>query len=118
VPPELASVEIAASQPIRGCADQHCVGIGQVLETGGNVGRLTQRQVLVTTASAHSADDDQAGMDANPDRQTRVLLALERWIQSAHRLDHAQAGSDRTLGIVFVRSGIAEINDASIRGLL
>ena len=106
VPAEVAQTEEIAEQPARGGGDDDRPGLGQGLKAGCKVRRVPDHSVLPQrTLATEVADHHQAGRDANADRE-RFLGA---------RLEPRNGGNDieprphGSLGIVFVRAGIAEI---------
>ena len=78
LPAEVAVVEQGADQPMRLGADQQCVGLGQRLQAGGEVGRFADRRLLLRDPFAHEvAHHDYAGGDADPCLQGDARRSLQ-----------------------------------------
>ena len=102
VPAEVAQMEQIAEQPARGGSDDDRPGLGQGLKAGCKVRRLPDHSVLPQrTLAAEVADHHHAGRDANANRERFSGARLE-------------AGNGDSLGIVFVREGIAEIGQYAV----
>ncbi len=109
MPAECLQPEPIAEQPARGGGDHHRAGLGQSLQSCGQVRRLADHRLLLRGALANQiADHDEPGGDADAHLQ-RVGGG-----NAAHRLDHREAGAHRPLGIVFVGARIAEINQHAV----
>ena len=63
-------------EPQGGGTDHHRVGCCQPLQPGGNVGGVAQGQLLLPTATAHSAHHHRACMDAHPHGQPHASFLL------------------------------------------
>jgi hypothetical protein len=86
---------------------------GQRLQTGGEVWGFADDTSLLRGAGTNKiANDDEAAGDADPNVQR-----LGRG-DPADRVDDREPGASRALGIVFVRLGIAEINQHAIAHIL
>ena len=89
-------------QPERGRADQDLAGLGDLLESRGDVERLARRERRVPVL-----DDDLARFDPDPHRQLAVS-----------RLDDPHRCPDGALGIVLVRDRDAEDGEHGVPGEL
>ena len=107
---EIAVLEEIADQPARARGDDDRVRLGQGLQPGGEVRRLADDRLLLRRAFADQiADDHQPGGD--PDAR----LELDGFdIEATDRVDHAQPRPDRPLGIVLMRSRVAEIDQNTV----
>ena len=112
--PRSLILEEIADQPARARGDDDRVRLGQGLQPGGEVRRLADDRLLLRRAFADQiADDHQPGGD--PDAR----LQLDGFdIEATDRVDHAQPRPDRPLGIVLVRSRIAEIDQHAVAHVL
>ena len=111
---EVVADEQALDQAIGAGADHDAAGLGQVLQAGGDVGRLADhRHRVAALAGADVAHHHEPGVDADPDRQLDARLR-HRIVQRGDRLDHAEPGADRPLGVVLVRPRIAEIRQDAV----
>jgi hypothetical protein len=103
--PEVGEVEQAADLQPRRVADDQRIGRGKRLQPGGEVWGLADDAALLCGALADQiADHREPGGDAKPHLQ---ILARR---QSADRFYHRETGAHRPLGIVLMRSRIAEID--------
>jgi hypothetical protein len=66
----------------------------------------------------HLAYDHQAGVDPEPNGKPSAPLQLEACIQLLHGLRHSQPGPYGPLGVIFVREGVAEVDDQPIAQIL
>ena len=100
-----------AKQPTRGGGNNDRPRLGQGLKAGCKVRRLPHDSVLPQrTLAAKVADHHQAGRDADADRERFRGARLE----PPNRGNDIEARSHGSLGIVFVRAGIAEIGQYSV----
>ena len=85
-------------------------GLGQGLQTGGEVRRLADDRLLLRRSCADQiADDDQPGGDAD------ARLQLDRFdIEAADSVDRAQPRAHRPLGVVLMRLRVAEIDQHAV----
>ncbi len=85
--------------------DQDAAGLGQGLEARGDIDDVTHRGVL--GGARHVADDDFAGVDADPqsERTVEVGLLVD---EAGERFVHLQRGTDRSVGVVLMRHGRPE----------
>jgi hypothetical protein len=107
VPPEVAQTEQTAEQPARGGGDHDRPRLGQGLKAGCNVRRVPDHSILPQRSlAADVADHHQAGGDADADRERCRRARL----QPRNRGNDIERRPHGSLGIVFVRAGIAEIS--------
>src|SRR4029077_20869284 len=107
---EGAVFEEIADQPARARGDHDSVRLGQALQAGGEVRRLTDNRLFLGRACTNQiADDHQPG--GNPDAR----LDLDGFdIETTNSVDGAQPRPDRPFGVVLVRSGVAEIDQYAV----
>ena len=111
VPAERAQLEPIANQPARGRGDHHRGGLGQRLQSRGQVRRLADHRLLLCgTFADEIADHDQPGGDADADLE----LAASGCVEPSDIGADVEAGAHRALGIVFVGARIAEINQHAV----
>ena len=111
---EIAVLEEIADQPARARGDDDRVRLGQGLQPGGEVRRFADDRLLLRRAFADQiADDHQPGGD--PDAR----LQLDGFdIEATDSVDDAQPRPDRPLGIVLMRSRVAEIDQNAVAHVL
>ncbi len=113
--PEILVVEQPAGQPPRARCDHHRPRLGQRLQPRREVRRLADHRLLLRRALADQiADDDEPGGDPDPHLQPH----LGRGVEPRHRLDHAERGPHRPLGVVLVGPRIAEIGEHAVAHVL
>ena len=106
VPAEVTQTKQIAEQAARGGGDDDRPGLGQGLKAGCKVRRLPHDSVLPQrTVAAEVADHHHPGRDANANRERFRGARLE----SGNRGDDIERRPHGSLGIVFVREGIAEV---------
>jgi hypothetical protein len=88
------------------------------LQAGGQVGRLAQRQLFLPRAASHVPDDDQPGVDPQAHGQLHPPLLHQASMELAHGFHHPQPGPHRALGVIFVREGVAEVDEQPIAEIL
>ena len=115
--PGLLENKCVFDQPPRRGGDEQRIRRGQRLEFGRDIRSLPKCEGLATVSAADFAHDHRAGMNPDPERKTFASLKV-RPVQLLHRLQDAEAGADRALGIVFVRPGIAEVHEQSVAEIL
>ena len=109
--------EEAAGEAARLVADRDRAGVGQALDARREIRRLPHHRVELREPHAdHVADHRDAGRKADAHVDALVAFAARGTLEPlvAHRLDHAQARADRTLGGVFPRGGIAEVRQDAV----
>src|SRR5215472_2128374 len=107
---EIAIFEEVADQTARPVANNDRTGRGQGLQTGGEVGGLSDdRSLLCRSFTNQIADDHQSGGD--PDAR----LELNGFdIKAIDSLDHAQSCKDRPLCLILMSSRVAEIDEHAV----
>ena len=111
---ETADLEEIADQPARARGDDDRVRLGQGLQAGGEVGGFADDRLLLSRACADQvADHHQPGGDPDP----RLKLGGFD-IEATDSFDQAQPCPDRPLGIVLMRSRIAEIDQNPVAHVL
>jgi hypothetical protein len=107
---EIAALEQIADQPARARGNHDSVRLGQRLQPGGEVRRLTDDGLLPRRTLANRiANDYQTG--GNPDAR------LEPYgfdIEATNSVDGAQPRPDCPLGVVLMRFRVAEINQHAV----
>ena len=95
-------------------------GIGRrdALQAGRQVGRLAQRQLFLPGACPHLAHHHQPGMDPQAHGQLHAPLLRQAGIELPQGLHHPQPGPHRPLGVIFVRQGVAEVDEQAIAEIL
>src|SRR5215471_2504809 len=99
-------------------ADHDCVGLREALKSRGDVGRLTEGELLAAATTADLAHDDPACVNADMNRQRETTFALEARIQPLHRGEDPQACTHGALGRVLMRDGISEVQQKSVAEML
>jgi len=113
LPSEIGEVEQPADLPAGRFADDQRVRRSQTLQPGGEVRRLADDAALLCgTLADQIANHGEPGGDAEPHTQL-----LPRG-QSADRLDYRQPRPHRSLGIVFMRLRVAEIDQHPVAHVL
>ena len=92
--------EDLARLPVGRLADHERADRGGCLQAGGGVDDVAGRDSLALLRARTECDHRLAGVDADPHLQLEPGLPL---VQVGDRLQDAQAGADRPLGIVLVR---------------
>jgi hypothetical protein len=111
----ISSSRPTSGEPIGTGAEHDRIGLGQLLKTGGDVGRLAHDGVLFDhLATTHFPRHDQAGVNAEAYAQLHAVFLAEALVEPPHVPDDAQTRVDRPLGIVFVGLGIAEVDQQPI----
>jgi hypothetical protein len=57
-------------------------------------------------------------MDPQAHGQYHISILLPAAIELAHGLDHAQPGPNRPLRVIFMRQGVAEVDEQAIAEIL
>ena len=88
------------------------------MQAGGQVGGLAERQLFLPGAAAHLPHHHQPGMDPQAHGQLHPPLLRQAGIELAQGLHHPQPGPHRPLGVIFVRQGIAKVDQQAIAEIL
>ncbi len=105
---EIGQFKRIADQPTGRGGDDNLIGGGQSLQTRGQIGRPTHRQLGLVPGTRRFTDDDRARGDANTDRQA---LRGRRPLDGVNDLQGRPHGA---LGVFFVGGGPAEIRQDAI----
>src|SRR2546430_184375 len=103
------------SSHARGGPDQHVARLGRALEPGRRVDGVSHGTVFDPAASPHHPEDGRARRDADADAEPLDAPScgdLSRVF--ADVLGDPEAGQDRPLGVVLVRSGSAEQGEDAV----
>ena len=100
----------ARRQQVFGTAAQHhAVRRGQCLEPCGNAGGVAEhRHHLLHISLEHVPDHDDAGVDADANRDPPPALADPARVHFLGRLDHLQTGAHGAVRAVLMGFGVAE----------
>jgi hypothetical protein len=111
---EIAVFEEIADQPPRPRGDDDCVRLGQGLQPGGEVGRFANDRLFLRRALADQiADHHQPSGDPDP------RLQLDGFdFEPTDSVDQPQLRPHRPLGIVLMRSRVAEIDQHAVAHVL
>jgi hypothetical protein len=74
--------------------------------------------VFMSLTPTHLPHHDGAGVDANPHGQLYPVRCCQTGIQSRDSLDHAKPGVHGAPGVVFMRRGVAKIDQQPIADIL
>ena len=110
--------EIALDESPGCVADDHRVGQGNPLEASCDVRRLPQRQLLLSATRPDLADHHETRVNANAHGQPDTLLVFQPRIQGPDGLDDLASRTDRPLGIILVRLGVAEVDQQPVPEIL
>jgi hypothetical protein len=99
-------------------ADHHGIGRRDALQAGGDVGRLAECQLLLLRPSPNPAHHHQAGMDAQAYSQLDPSLLSQVRIALPQGFYYSEPGPHRPLGLVFVRQGVAEVDQQAVAEVL
>ena len=70
--------------------------------------------MFLTPLSSHVTDNHQPSMDAYMESELETFVLLQPLIQVSHGIENTEPSTDSSLSIVFMRLGIAEINEQTI----
>ena len=101
-----------------GLAHDDAIGRCQPLQPGGHVGRVPQGQLFLAGAAADLAHDHQPGMDPEAHGHPHPVALLQERVERVHGAEDTKAGPYGTLGVVFVRQGIAKVDQEPIAEIL
>jgi hypothetical protein len=74
--------------------------------------------MLVPLTTPHLPHHDRAGVDADPHGEWHPVGSLQTGIQGGDGLDHAQAGVHGAPSVVFMRRGVAKIDQQPVAEVL
>jgi hypothetical protein len=116
--PHLARAKPAAHQPLGGLADQHRVGLGGRLQSGGEVRGVADGGVVHLQVVADRADDHDSRVDSDPRVQGHPPIPQQPIAQRGERIACGERRANRSLGGVLVRDGRAEERHQAVTGQL
>ena len=96
----------------------HRVGGCQALEARRNVGGIAHGELLLACPTADGAHDRNPRVQAQADCHTHAVLRLQASVERCHGVHHGQPSPYRPLGGVFVRLGIAKVDQQTIAQIL
>src|SRR5262245_40021953 len=111
---QVLTIKIALYQPRCGITDHQGIGDRQPLDPGSDIGGLTQRQLFLTSCTAHVPNHDQPCMDTNTDGKFAPFGLWQTLMQVSHGIEDTQARAYRSLGVIFVGHGIAKIHQEPV----
>ena len=88
------------------------------MDARGDIGHVSQCQLLLSAYTSHRANNDQSGVNSQPYRQSDAFILLQTGIQDANCVDDFQPGMDCALCIILMRLGIAEVHEKSVTEVL
>src|SRR5215831_16152077 len=106
--------KIALNDAERGTADRDGISLGQALEPGRNVRRLTQGELFLPARPAHLPHDHEPCVNPHPDGEPDMLLSHQMSIGGSYGLHDPQPGTYGALRIILMRLGIPEAHQQSI----
>ena len=110
---EILILEESRQQLVRALRDDHGAWLGKCLQPGGKIGRFAHdRLFLRCTGTDKIANDDQSG------RNAYSHLKRHRCRQLFDRADEGKPRLHRTLDVIFLRAGIAEVNEYAVAHVL
>ena len=92
-------------QPIGRLAEEDLAGRSGLLQSGGDVHRVTRHETL---AGGRVTGNDFTGVHPDPSRDPDAVLAFELEVERLQRLPHAGGGPDRAQRVVLVQPGDPE----------
>ena len=112
---QVGLLKISADQPVGISAHHHRIRFGGGLNPGGQVRRLPDDGLRFECfCLVHIADDDQTGVDADPDAYGNPGLTLEFLADPLNGLGDAETGLDGPARVIFVGHGIAEVGQNAV----
>jgi hypothetical protein len=106
--------EQASKKVVGQGADHERVRCRDALQPRGDVERFAESLLVMARASAYVIDDHQAGMAPKSDVEGYSAFLGQARVELAHCLHNSEAGAHGPLRIVFVCSGVAEVDEQSI----
>ena len=108
---EVAQPETIAEQPPRRCGHHDPTGLGEALQSCGQIGGVADDGLLLRRALAHEiAGDDESGRDSNAHGE----LFARACLQAGDDLGDFERRMDRARGVVLMRAGKAEIGQNAV----
>jgi hypothetical protein len=116
--PYILQSERAVEQARRHSTQHHRIRGCQALEARRNVGGIAQGELFLACPTADGANDHDPGVQAQADRHTHPVLQHQTGIQRCHDVHNGQPGAHCPLGGIFVRLGIAKVDEQAIARVL
>ena len=116
--PQWLKLKVAAHQRFGGSADGDGAGLGQRLHARGQVGRLASGQRAVLGAAADFTDHRRAAVHPNAQPHVNLLFTPPPVAQRLQAGQDVQCRVHRTPRVVFVRGGVAEIDQHAVAQVL
>ena len=104
-------------QALSGATHYHRVRLSQRLKPGRHIRRFTKCQTLLPRASAHVANDDEPRVDTNTHREV-VFARPDAHGDLPETVHDSEPGTDRSLGVVLMSLGEAEVDGQPITEVL
>src|SRR5262249_5887167 len=98
--------------------DHQGIGSGVALQTGRQIGGLTERQLFLPGATPHLPHHHPPGMDPYAPGQAHTAFPRQASTQLAQGLDHPQPSTYGALGVVFMGQRVAEVDQQAIAEIL
>ena len=86
------------------------------MDASGNVRRFAECKLFVPCWTANLADHDRTGVNADADRE--LLRWIEPRVQRREPVQHLQARVHGSPRVVFVRDGVAEVDEQAVAEVL
>jgi hypothetical protein len=101
-----------------GGTDHQGIGRREALQACRQVGCLAERQLFLPGPAPDLPDDHQPRMDPQTDGELHAAFLGQAGIEWPHGLHHPQAGPHRPLGVIFMRQGVAEVDEQAVAQIL
>src|SRR5712691_4467145 len=115
---EIVAGKVALYKPEGRWTDDDRIRRRQPLNTGGDVGGFTHRELLLAAPTAHLAHDHHPGVDADADRQLHPIVLRQTGIERSHGFHNTKTSADGSAGIVLMRLGITTVHQQPIPEIL
>src|SRR5437016_1137840 len=66
------------------------------------------------SCAPHGPDNNQPSMDAHAESELNAFLVLQTGIQVSHGIEHTEPSTYGSLGVIFMRLGIAKVDQQAI----
>jgi len=106
--PQGRPAEVVLGEGVGGAGDEDGIGLGEALHAGSEADGVSDRGVVQPEVAADGADNDLAGVDANPHLDDGAPLAPYLLAIARHRVADSQGGVKGAPGGVLVGDGGAE----------
>src|SRR5207245_9058270 len=88
------------------------------LNASGDVGGVTQSELLLAAPSTYVADDHQPGVDTDADSQAYPWVLRQTDIERSQRFNHVKTSPHSSSGVVFMRLWITKVHQQAIPEVL